>query len=61
VNVQSQKRPALMVDPVDTGREGNYRSSLTGEVLPTDCSSFPEITEKNFGHGMLTRLLARSV
>ena len=61
VNVQSQKRPALMVDPADTGREGNYRSSLTGEVLPTDCSSFPEITEKDFGYCVLTRLLARSV
>ena len=60
--LRSQKRPALMVDSADTGREGNYRSSLTGEVFPADCSSLPELTAKDFADGgVLTGLVTRSV
>jgi len=62
VNVRSQKWPVLMMDPADTGREGNYKSSLTGRVFPADCSSLPELTAKDFAdEGLLTELVTRSV
>ena len=62
VNVRSQKRPAPMLDPEDTGRDGNYGSPTTGEVFPADCCSLPELAGKDFEDGrVLAGLVARSV